>query len=110
MRVKIEGRPRYSLKEAEQLAADLYGLSTKAQALPSERDQNFLLVEKDRTYVLKIANAAETWDVLTFQNGALNRVRERDEQLGCPRLIPTKGGDSIHAVAHESGNVFFVRL
>lgn len=85
--------PRLSLSDAEQLARDLYGMNTRASALPSERDQNFLLLSPDgRRYVLKVANAAETPQMLDAENQVMRRL----ERTGLvPSLVPTRDGADI---------------
>lgn len=80
--------PRLSLSDAEQLARDLYGMNTRASALPSERDQNFLLLSPDgRRYVLKVANAAETPQMLDAENQVMRRL-ERTGLVPSPWVPP----------------------
>jgi Ser/Thr protein kinase RdoA (MazF antagonist) len=85
--------PRLSLQDAARLARDLYGITASASPLPSERDQNFLLHRVDRTRaVLKVANAAETLQVLDAEN----RVMKRLAATGlAPSLVPTITGEEI---------------
>ncbi len=95
--------PRLSPLDAERLARDLYGMSTRASALPSERDQNFLLLRPNgRRYVLKVANAAETLQMLEAENQVLRRL----ERTGLvPSLVPTRDGTEIGRY-----HLHFVRL
>jgi Ser/Thr protein kinase RdoA (MazF antagonist) len=107
----------------------LYGLDAAASPLPSERDQNFLLVSKGDLgtgglgdsgpfrYVLKIANAAEDRAMLEAQNAAMAHVanpptrRRRFGETGCvamcPRVLPTVAGETI---GRAPGTGHFVRL
>ena len=56
----LDHSPRFSVDDARRFAQELYGLSAIASPLPSERDQNFLLLtEAGERFVLKIANATE---------------------------------------------------
>jgi Ser/Thr protein kinase RdoA (MazF antagonist) len=98
--------PRFDLAEAVRLARDIYGLDAAAAALPSERDQNFLLTTGagDR-YVLKVANAAEDRAMLEAQNAAMVHVADR--AACCPRVLPTIAGDTI-GIAPDGGHL--VRL
>lgn len=85
--------PCFEPRTAAEIARDLYGLAAAATALPSERDQNFLLETSgsDR-FVLKIANGAEDRSFLEAQNHAMEHVGA----LGlCPRVVPTRDGEPI---------------
>jgi len=106
--------PRLSTADAERLARDLYGLDAAATPLPSERDQNFLLVSVGdlltgdlgpARYVLKIANATEDRVMLEAQNAAMAHVAARVAL--CPHTLPARSGDLIAAVP---GGGHFVRL
>jgi Ser/Thr protein kinase RdoA (MazF antagonist) len=57
-----------------------------ARRLPSERDQNFLLIDdSDQRFVLKIANDAESRSFLEAQNAVLDYLSERVSF--CQRVI-----------------------
>ena len=122
----LQQAPQLSAAEAGRLARDFYGLAASVSPLPSERDQNFLLISAGDLgtgglgavrYVLKIANATEDRAMLEAQNAAMARVadppthRWRFGGTGrialCPHALPTRSGDLI-AVA--PGGVHFVRL
>src|SRR5215207_7178814 len=85
------------------LAFDLFGLTVTASALPSERDQNFLLVSAaDERYVLKISNLREDRGFLEAQNAAMQHLAPLHL---CPRVVRTAAGqDIIESHGH------FVRL
>src|SRR6266545_5188518 len=79
----LQQAPRLSAAEAVRLARDLYGLDAVAAPLPSERDQNFLLISAGdlgtgdlgtARYVLKIANATEDRAMLEAHNAAMAHV------------------------------------
>ena len=100
----LQQAPRFDVAGAARLARELYGLDSTASPLPSERDQNFLLVTTagDR-FVLKIANATEALEMLDAQNAAMEHV----SALGlCPRVVSTT--DGLWVVRAPSGH--FVRL
>jgi 4-aminobutyrate aminotransferase-like enzyme len=97
--------PALSASDAVDVARELYGLQMSAAPLPSERDQNFRLdgILEDgedgsdsSRYVLKIANATESREVLEAQNAALTHVASRVSF--CPRVIPTRDGSDISEV------------
>lgn len=96
--------PRITTAAAEQLARELYGIDARAQPLPSERDQNFLLDGPAGRFVLKLANRLETRELLEAQNAALQHLAARVSF--CPRVMTTCGGD---AIAHDA-NGHLVRL
>jgi Ser/Thr protein kinase RdoA (MazF antagonist) len=102
----LQQAPRFDVAGAARLASELYGIDVSASALPSERDQNFLLATSagDR-YVLKVANAAEDRAMLEAQNAAMAHAARR--VAFCPRVLPTTAGDTI-GIAAGSGHL--VRL
>ena len=112
----VRQAPRFSERQAAELAENLFNLSASAVELPSERDQNFRL--KDGTgaqFVLKIANGAETREVLELQNLAMTHVAEQgaalfDEISPCPRVLSAPGGEEILSIPGQDGASHFVRL
>jgi len=122
----LQQAPQLAVTEAERLARDVYGLAASASPLPSERDQNFLLISAGDLgtgglgavrYVLKIANATEDRAMLEAQNAAMAHVADPPTRLRrfggtgrvalCPHALPTRSGDLIAVVP---GGVHFVRL
>ena len=86
--------PGFSIESATQIAERLFGLKATASGLPSERDQNFLLVDQaGEKFVLKVANALESRNLLEAQNAALDHLRERVSF--CPRALPNVSGETI---------------
>lgn len=103
----LQQAPRFDLAAAASLARDLYGLDAVASMLPSERDQNFLLITAaGGRYVLKIANATEPREMLEAQNDAMAHVAA-DRVAFCPRVLPTIAGDTIGVAP---GDAHLVRL
>ena len=103
----LDHSPKFSLEEATEIARDLYGIDAAAFALPSERDQNFLLQDRSGAkYVLKIANAAEERAFLEAQQQAMERV------AGCApsqrRIAPARSGDLLTEIQSSSGMRHFV--
>lgn len=103
--------PRFSQRDAERLAFDLFAVAGSAGILSSERDQNFRLVAAGgRTFILKIANAAEDRLALTGQNALLLHLAEAAPDLPVPRLIAASDGSAMRLAAGEGGQMHPVRL
>jgi 4-aminobutyrate aminotransferase-like enzyme/Ser/Thr protein kinase RdoA (MazF antagonist) len=112
----VQHAPRFSEDEAARIARDLFGLDTAAQLLPSERDQNFLLLVSNRpAYVLKLANSTERIEVLDLQNQAMTHV-VRNKSLfnssivAVPEVCKSVTGEQITTAEGTDGSVHYVRL
>jgi Ser/Thr protein kinase RdoA (MazF antagonist) len=102
----LQQAPRFDLAGAARIARERYGVDASASALPSERDQNFLLTTASgERYVLKVANATENRTLLEAQNAAMEHVASR--AACCPRVVPTLAGETIVTV---SGSAHLVRM
>ena len=88
--------PKLSLRDAERIAKERFGLAAAARRLSSERDQNFCLRSKDGgEMLLKVFNAAQNPAIVDFQIRALRHIAARDPSLPVPRLRTTlEGADS----------------
>ncbi|MGH9937618.1 MAG: phosphotransferase, partial [Blastocatellia bacterium] len=103
----LKHSPNFSLEEAAALAREIYGVDATASALPSERDQNFLLRDRSgEKYVLKIANAMEDRALLEAQQQAMERIAERAPL--CQRVAPALAGDFLTEIQSASGARHFV--
>ena len=110
MTTAVQKAPRITLDDAVEFAAELYGLRVSASALPSERDQNFLLrTATGEQFVLKIANAEENFDFLNFQNYLIKFLAARKIDLEFPRIVPASNGDDIASIT-AADSQHFVRL
>src|SRR5450756_1308339 len=88
MDVVVQYAPQFTCSEAEALAQRAFGVAGRADALASERDQNFRITAADGTaFVLKIANATEREEVLEFQDAALDHLAARHAELAVPRAV-----------------------
>ena len=77
--------PAFNVESARAIAEERFGLRVSARELPSERDQNFLLTdESGEKFVLKIANALESRQLLEAQNAVLDHLENRI--AFCPRV------------------------
>ncbi len=113
MMTSLEHAPNLTTQTAEALAAELYGLDAGASAMPSDRDQNFLLhTTEGEKYVLKIANAKEDWAVLEAQNEMMMHVATRisERETITTHVIPTLTGECIAEIKAEAGARLFARL
>lgn len=89
--------PRFTADSASQLARQLYGFNSTASTLPSERDQNFLLLaESGEKFVFKIANSTEDRAMLEAQQQAIALVAH--QAPFCPRIVSTLIGETIAEV------------
>src|SRR5262249_27978591 len=105
----LKHSPNFNLEDATALARDLYGVYATASALPSERDQNFLLQDQSgEKFVLKIANAMEDRAILEAQQQAMERIAERT--LSRQRVMPTLSGDFLIQVRSASGSKHLARM
>jgi 4-aminobutyrate aminotransferase-like enzyme/Ser/Thr protein kinase RdoA (MazF antagonist) len=103
-------RPEFTAYAAS-LAEDLYGIKARVRELPSERDQNFHLLDcEGGQFVLKIGNPAESTDILEFQNAAMERVAERVHDVYVPRVLASRSGQNITTIAGRDGANYFVRM
>lgn len=85
--------PQFSAAEASRIAEEHYGFAATAQALISERDQNFLLQAPDgASWVLKIANVAEDPQFTDCQIKALQHIATNADGITAPELRRTVSG------------------
>jgi len=105
----ISQSPNSTCEQACKAAQDEYDLVVTAEALPSERDQNFRLRAEDgRAFVLKIANGEEDRAFLEAQNQVMARLHERKVAY-CPQLIQTQSGNDFFEV-DANGSTYAGRL
>lgn len=103
--------PKFASHEAADIAQEVFGLAARVVALPSERDQNFLLATVAGTKaVLKIAKSDEDRAVLELQNAVLKHLAARAPTLVVPQVWPTRQGADIAQISDKRGQTFYVRL
>ena len=102
--VMTAAAPTFSGEAAARAAHQLFGVRGRAEALVSERDQNFCVIasEHDR-YVLKIANRAEDPAVLDLQRAALAHIAEYSPELRVPRVVTSPDGSWCGQVPDADG-------
>lgn len=87
-----------------------YGLQGELTSLISERDQNFRLrTTGGDSYVVKIANVAETEHVTKFQVSALLHLEERGCPVAVPRAVRSADGNSLTSLVYN-GTTFRLRV
>jgi 4-aminobutyrate aminotransferase-like enzyme/Ser/Thr protein kinase RdoA (MazF antagonist) len=111
MDVVVQHAPQFDAARAEALSAQAFLIVGRAEALPSERDQNFRVTRPDgASFVLKIANATESLEVLELQEAALEHLARTAPSVAFPRVCRSAAGDSIIRAADASGREHFVRM
>ena len=112
----VSHAPRFSVTEAEKIAADIFAVGGVFRQLPSERDQNYhIQAENQNEYVLKIANKSEDREALEFQNKAMIHVNRHKDLFSkdirvCPGICTTRKGELIDTVTTLEGDQHYVRL
>jgi hypothetical protein len=107
----IDLRPLFSLEEAERIALNYFDLFRDLSELPSERDQNFLVTNRDDAkFVLKISNRGEPKGVLRFQNQVLNRIKRNNSTITVPEVVRSIKGKKINRISDTNNHKHFVRL
>ena len=74
---ELKTRPNFSQEQAVQIAERCFDISaTRADLLPSDRDQNFALLDEGggRRYVLKLSHSGEDPQILDLQNRMLEHL------------------------------------
>ncbi|HEV8612272.1 MAG TPA: aminotransferase class III-fold pyridoxal phosphate-dependent enzyme [Gemmatimonadales bacterium] len=104
-------RPRFDAERVGELARERFGLRGTLDELPSERDRNFrITTPADERYVLKLAHADESPEILDLQHRALERIAARAPQLTMPRLVCSLGGQEAETVRSDSGIPHLARV
>ncbi|MCP4664513.1 MAG: phosphotransferase [bacterium] len=104
-------RPTFSDDDVRRVVAEVYGFEPAVRDLPSYGDRNFQVIHPSgRPFVLKIANSDEDWDVLDFQNQALQYLEGHEIGSAVPRLVPTLEGEMMTTATEAGGRPYQVRL
>jgi Ser/Thr protein kinase RdoA (MazF antagonist) len=110
--IPLESIPSFTQAEALAAAKREFGIAGAVSTLPSERDQNFLIVDGGgERFVLKIANARDTPELLDFQNRAMRHVEESTPGCRVQRIVSSlRGGDVVRISQSGTGRDHCVRL
>jgi 4-aminobutyrate aminotransferase-like enzyme/Ser/Thr protein kinase RdoA (MazF antagonist)/murein DD-endopeptidase MepM/ murein hydrolase activator NlpD len=107
----VQNRPQFTASDGARLARELFGISGDAQELPSERDQNFYLnTESGEKFVLKIASAADSIEVLDLQNKAMAHIAAQAPSILCPRVCPALSREQTVCAEGPGGRSHFLRM
>jgi 4-aminobutyrate aminotransferase-like enzyme/Ser/Thr protein kinase RdoA (MazF antagonist) len=100
--------PTFALARVAELVAELWGIEGELLALPGERDQNFRITAQcGEAMVVKITSAEEDRELLDAQHAAFEHLRGRVDI--CPRLVPTRAGNSMASLRGPNGREHLVR-
>ncbi len=110
--IPLESIPKFTQAQALALAKRDFGIAGTVSVLPSERDQNFLITgEGGGKFVLKIANAHDTPELLDFQNRAMRHVEESAPGCRVQRIVCSLEGADIARIRDaQTGVDHCVRL
>jgi 4-aminobutyrate aminotransferase-like enzyme/Ser/Thr protein kinase RdoA (MazF antagonist) len=103
--------PAHTVDEVREIVARLYGLTGSYRQLNSERDQNFLIETRSgQRFVFKVANVAESADVVDFQIGALRHIETTAPSLPVPRVVRSTLERDANSVRFANGRHHCVYL
>ena len=103
-----EAPPQFTPEMVRELLRERYGLEGELTPLDSERDQNLRIATAEGSWVVKIANAAESAAFVELQQVVLEHIARVDPALPVPRIRPTLGGEAIDRWS-AAGSVHLVR-
>jgi 4-aminobutyrate aminotransferase-like enzyme/Ser/Thr protein kinase RdoA (MazF antagonist) len=110
MRVRYQ-TPEFTAQDACRLAWRWYGLRASARPLPGERDRNFYLkTDSGQEFVLKIANAVESRESLTLQNGLLAHLAGRLASVATPHVMAATSGETLVTIEDGDSAPHLMRL
>ena len=98
---------------ARELVRELWGIAGAEviEALPSERDQNFLIAcGAGERYVFKLARTEDSRELLDAQDAAIARVAATARRFAVPSPVPSGAGRTIEEVSGPGGRVRLARL
>ncbi len=106
MTISLDSIPRFTAAQAQQIAHEHYGIEGRASALPSERDQNFRIVDaRGAKFVLKIANRDDAPELLDFQHQAMRRVAAAPCGCRVQEVVRSLDGADLSEIRDRAANV-----
>ena len=98
--------PRFSARDAHEVALEHFGLAGDAAELASHQDRNFLITASDgRRAVLKVANPSFGRGALELQNAAMTHVAGASLGFATPVPLPARDGRGIVTVERAGAQV-----
>ena len=103
---------RLTADRVREIAAVSFGIDVAAlHRLDTERDDTYVLDDLTGLRVLlKIANPADSFDVIDLSVRVLEYAGRRDEQLPIPKVIPSSDGELLTQVSGMDGESRYARL
>ena len=113
-------RPRFDQDAVRRILAERYGVSTRLETLPSDRDLNFAVYTGERngappdsssgepSFVFKVAHALEDRQVLQAHHAVMRRLA--GQGLAVPAVVPALDGKDIVQLSDEEGRQHLARL
>lgn len=106
MSISLDSIPRFTAREALAVALEDYGIEGRVTALPSERDQNFLITgARGEKFVLKIANRDDAPELLQFQHQAMRRVGKSLRECRVQEIVPARNGADVTSIRDAAAGV-----
>lgn len=103
MSIPLESIPRFAASDASDVARRQFGIVGNISALPSERDQNFLITDAGGgKFVLKIANLHDAPELLDFQNQAMRHVAKALTDCRVQSVVPSLQGSDLSTISNRS--------
>jgi len=107
----VRTAPQFTAEEAEWVARTAHGMHGRATALPSERDQNFLIeTPEGRRAVLKFANEQQRQAVLDLENKVMAHLAVAQQDVTLPAVLAERDGRVIGTAYSSAGGQSFVRM
>jgi Ser/Thr protein kinase RdoA (MazF antagonist) len=104
--ISLDSIPRFTAARALTIAHKHYGIEGRVTALPSERDQNFLIVDaRGAKFVLKIANRDDAPELLEFQHQAMRRVAAARCDCRVQEIVRSLGGADLSEIRDRAAGV-----
>ena len=101
---------KITVRQAEDITEELYGIRGKATPLPGERDFNFRISAEGKRYLLKVSRPDARQDFLEFQQQLLQHVAASGTNVRSPVPFPDLRGNPISETRDEKGQIRKVRL
>jgi len=101
---------KITVRQAERMAEELYGITGALTTLPGDRDFNFRVTTEDKNYLLKVGRPDADREYLEFQQAILHHLATKHPEIISPEPLPDLQRNSISETTDENGNVRKVRL
>lgn len=88
----------------------LYGLSGQLTRIPTEKDDTFRLSTAGGSFLVKIAPASESAQIVNLQSAVMLHLEESTEPIPTQRLIRGVRGQTESPVVDGDGNVRILRV